>query len=125
MNQNGSGIDFPTIELGGQHYIVKFSRASLYRMEKLGIKFEVKVTPLPDQPGMVNRSMTFAQVVDMLLVAIGFKGTAEELAELVTPAKVQEGFEKIMDAWGKAFPSPQPIKLQEPAGQPEAPPPAN
>ncbi len=115
-HNNGSGIEFPTIELGGRRYTVRFSRSSLYRMEKLGIKFQVKVKALPDQPGMVQREMTFAQVVDMLYIATGFEGTVEELAELVTPEKTQEGFEKIMAAWGKAFPPPPLVPLREPAG---------
>jgi hypothetical protein len=119
---NGTGVVYPTIELGGTAYTVRFSRGSLYRMQKLGVAFAPKIQPIPDQPGMIRRTMTFSEVVDVMHIGINFPGTAEQLAELVTNDKVQEAFDKIMEAWGKAFPSPQ-IRLQESAGQPEANPP--
>lgn len=114
MSNNGTGVEYPTIELGGQQYTVRFSRAMIYRMGKAGVSFAPKVDGQ-------NIKMDFAQVVDVLHLAIGFQGTQDELAELVYD-KRGEAITVLLQAWGKAFPSPQPVKLQEPAGiSPEAP----
>ena len=40
---NGTGVDYPTIELGGKTYTVKFSRGMLYRMHKQGVVFAPQV----------------------------------------------------------------------------------
>lgn len=119
MSENGTGVQYPTIELGGQTYTVKFSRAMLYRLGKAGVKFSPQFkAPEGDKPGGIQ--MDFAQVVDVLHLAIGFQGTHDDLAELVFD-KRNEAVSAIMLAWGKAFPSPQ-IQLREPAGaNPEAP----
>ncbi len=106
---NGTGVDYPTIELGGTKYTVKFSRGMLYRMGKQGVNFA---------PQFANNavSMPFAQVVDVLHIATGFAGTHEELAELVFD-KRNEAVTALMSAWGKAFPPPQTLPLREQAGQ--------
>ena len=119
MENNGSGIDFPTIELNGKTYTVKFSRAMLYRMNKLGVVFAPQIVASPTDPGKKAVQMTFMQIVDVLHLATGYEGSHEELAEAVFD-KRPEAIDKLMAAWGKAFPSPQ-VQLREPAGQPEAP----
>ena len=93
---NGTGVDYPTIELGGKTYTVKFSRGMLYRMHKQGVVFAPQV-----KAGQVL--MQFAPLVDVLHLAIGFDGTHEELAELVYD-KRNDAVSALMVAWGKAFP---------------------
>jgi hypothetical protein len=100
---NGSGVDYPTIELGGKTYTVKFSRGLLYRMSKLGVVFAPQVVPNPNDPSKKLIQMSFVQIVDVLHVAIGFEGTHEELAELVFEHRPQV-IDALMAAWGKAFP---------------------
>ncbi len=106
-----TGIDYPTIELGGKIYTVKFSRAILYRMGKAGIELQPKPSPIP---GMVQ--LGFSNLVDVLHAATGFEGTPEQLAELVYE-KRNEASTAIFTAWGKAFPLPQQV-APEPAGIP-------
>ena len=110
MNQNGTGVEYPTIELGGVNYTVKFSRGMLYRMGKQGVSFS------PKFPGEGKVSMDFSQIVDLLCLATGFPGTHEDMAELVYE-KRNEAVAALMAAWGKAFPPPQTIPLREQAGQ--------
>ena len=106
---NGTGVDYPTIELGGKTYTVKFSRGMLYRMGKLGVVFAPKL-----DAGRIT--MDFAQIVDLAHLATGFKGTHDELAELLYD-KRNDALTALMAAWGKAFPPSQTIPLRETAGQ--------
>jgi hypothetical protein len=109
MEENGTGVEYPTIELGGKVYTVKFSRKMLYRMGKQNVSFSPTFSS-----GSV--SMPFAQVVDVLHLATEFPGTQDDLAELVFD-KRNEAVTALMGAWGKAFPPAQTIPLREPAGQ--------
>ena len=38
-----TGVDYPTIELGGKMYTVKFTRGLLYQLDKQGIKVQSAV----------------------------------------------------------------------------------
>lgn len=70
-----TGIIYPTIELGGTTYTVKFTRGGLlYRLEKSG-------TAIADCLNLAS----FAKAIDLLHAALWgqFKGTAEDLAEIV------------------------------------------
>jgi hypothetical protein len=108
---NGTGVDYPTLELGGKAYTVKFSRGILYRMGKLGVVFN---------PRVANNqvTMSFTAVVDVMHAVIGFEGTHEDLAELVYD-KRGDCVSALMVAWGKAFP-PTP-QAQAPAEKPQEP----
>ncbi len=116
MSQNGTGVEHPTIELGGRVYTVRMERGMLYDMAKLGIKYAPKFTPSEENPAVGTISMDLVQIVDMLHLMTGFTGTHRQLTELVYD-KRSEAVSVIAEAWGKAFPLPQPLKLQEPAGQ--------
>ncbi len=113
MDPIQTGIDWPKIELGGVEYTLRVAQGTLvYRLGKRGLD--------PTGPGawgnfyrMVEYFCCFAEprVID-----------EEKIAEII----FAEGKGKIVDAavavaWGKVFPSSQPIKLQEPAGSLEAP----
>lgn len=88
-----TGVDYPTIELGGKTYEVKFTRGLLYQLDKHGIKFN---------PQFANNSATcgLSAIVDTLRLAIGFEGSAEELAELVYD-KRDEALTALVNGWGK------------------------
>ena len=92
MNEN-TGVDYPKIELGGKEYEVKFTRGLLYQLDKQGIKFN---------PQFANNSATcgLSAIVDTLKLAIGFEGTADELAELVYD-KRDEALTALVNGWGK------------------------
>lgn len=109
MSQNnGTGIEYPTIELGGKTYTVKFSRGLLYRLAKAGVKIETRQIA-----GGV--SMPFEILVDAYHVLIGFEGSHEELAEMMFD-KRGEALNKLLVAVGKTLPA-APIKLEEPAAK--------
>lgn len=95
---NGTGIIYPTLELGGKTYIVKFSRGGiLYRLSKSG-------TSLMDLTG---GSKNFAAVIDVLHAALfsQFDGSQEDLAELVLAEnKTAEVSAAIGEALKKVFP---------------------
>ena len=88
-----TGVDYPTIELGGKTYEVKFTRGLLYQLDKQGIKFN---------PQFANNAATcgLSSIVDTLKLAIGFEGTADELAELVYD-KRDEALTALVNGWGK------------------------
>lgn len=98
---NGTGIIYPVIELGGIKYTVKFSRGGiLYRLSKSG-------TSLADLTG---GSKNFSAVIDVLHAALfsQFQGSAEDLAELVmTEGKTAEVAQAIGEALKKVFPPTQ------------------
>ena len=110
---NGSGLEFPTLELGGKMYIVKFTRGGLlYRLNKNGAELNL------------GGPKTISATVDLLYAALWnqFQGTPEDLADLVF------GEEKMLlvgqvlgEALKKVFP-PTPIPAAAPADQPAAPP---
>lgn len=102
MDQNGTGVQYPTITLDGVTYTVKFSRALLYRMEKMGVKF-APTFPTDEHGKPAGVAMSLANLVDVLHVAIGYRGTHEELAEAVYEQR-NDAVTALVVAWGKAFP---------------------
>lgn len=107
---NGTGIEYPKIELGGKVYTVKFTRGGiLYRLNKNG-------TSLSDLGG----AKSFATLIDVFHAALHgqFKGTAEELAELVvSEEKIATVDSVVAEALKKAFP---PTQAAAVAADPEA-----
>lgn len=101
MSENGTGIIYPTIELGGKFYTVKFTRGGLlYRLSRSG-------TSLSD---LTSGSKNFASVIDVLHAALygQYAGTAEDLAELVlSENKTGELSMVIGEALKKVFPPTQ------------------
>ncbi len=98
---NGTGIDYPTIELGGKTYTVKFTRGGLlYRLSKSG-------SSLAD----LRTNKNFATLIDILHAALHgqYDGTSLELAELISSSddwieKYKQMDEAINEAIKKAFP---------------------
>lgn len=88
-----TGAEYPTIELGGVTYEVKFTRSTLYRMGKAGIRFAPQVTS-----GLIQ--MPFHEIVDALALCIGWTGTADELAELCYDRR-NELITPLVNAWAK------------------------
>ncbi len=73
---NGTGIEYPTIELGGKTYTVKFTRgALLYRLSRKG-------SSLAD----LGTSKNFGALIDILHAGLygQYDGTPLELAELIS-----------------------------------------
>ena len=97
---NGSGLQFPTLELGGVTYIVKFTRGGLlYRLNKAGAS-------MADLGGQKS----FAASIDLLHAALygQFLGTPEELADLVlSEEKILQIGEVLGEALKKVFPPTQ------------------
>ena len=90
-----SPVEYPKITLGGTEYEVKFTRGLLYRLEKAGIVFT---------PAIKNRGASCGLVVLMetLHMAIGFKGTVEELTEIAFDQR-DEVLTVLVDGWGKVM----------------------
>ena len=103
---NGTGIEYPTITIGGKVYTVKLTRAALYRLGKAGIKINF-------QTAGDKALFDFSNLVDIFHLVCGFAGTHEELAELLFDQR-NEFATVLMAALGKIKPL-SPIKLQEPA----------
>lgn len=92
-----SGIIYPTIELGGVKYTGKVTRRTLaYRISKQAV----------DMGKLLNN---FSVLVDTLhaLLTPEFKGTPEDLAELITDDKRQEAANVVFGALVKVFPPTQ------------------
>ncbi len=91
---NGTGVQYPTIELNGRPYDVKFTRAALYRMEKAGISFR-------PQFGLGGKTaqLPFSNIVDVLKLTTDFEGDHEELAEAVFDRR-DEAASILLAAWG-------------------------
>lgn len=108
---NGSGVEYPKVELGGVTYEVKFTRGLIYRMDKAGISFT---------PRFLNQGkqvqLSFSNLIDVLRMAISFPGTAEELAELAYD-KRNEITTALVNGWGNLLLS---SKAPVAAAQPEA-----
>jgi hypothetical protein len=92
-----TGAEYPTIELGGTIYEVKFTRGLMYRLDKAGIQFAPK---LSRTGGVVNSECSISTLMDTLHMAIGFPGTIDELVELAFD-KRDEILSILMDGWGK------------------------
>lgn len=99
IESNGTGVTYPEIELGGKTYVLKFTRGTLYRLDKAGIVFNPRFTNL----GKPNQQVTMplAMFIDSLKIVIGFEGDPEELTELVFDRQ-GEIMDLMLDAWGKA-----------------------
>lgn len=95
---NGTGITYPTIELGGKVYTVKFTRGGLlYRLSKQG-------TNLADLRGSRN----FATLVDVLFAGLygQYEGTSEDLAELILSENKSSAMDEVIaEALKKVTPS--------------------
>jgi len=103
---NGTGVVYPTVELGGRIYVVKFTRGGiLYRLSKAGVDLAAL--------GTVHG---FATIIDTLHAALfgQYVGDAESLAELVLAEdKAEQVGEAVSEALKKAFPP-----IQTPAAGP-------
>ena len=102
MNQlDTTGIDYPTLELGGVVFTLKFTRAALlYRLSKKDVRIADINGPPPKN---------LAAVVDVLHAALfgQFEGTPEQLLELVMAEDKMRAARAAIDAaMGKVFPSP-------------------
>lgn len=107
---NGTGIVYPTIELGGKTYTVKFTRGGLlYRLSKSG----TNIADLRNSPRYIST------LIECLHAALfdQFGGTPIELAELVYDEdKISLVDQVVAEALKKVFPSPT-----KAAVEPEAP----
>jgi hypothetical protein len=108
---NGSGIEYPKIELGGVVHAVKFTEYAQYKMSKLGIAFA---------PEFLNEGkqyrIGFSNLVDVLALCIDWKGSTEELCRLAYPkAKRDEIGQVLMAAWGNLLLSSGEVKIRETA----------
>ncbi len=95
-----TAAEFPTLELDGKTYEVKFTRAKLYRMEKAGVVFNPTFLRNADTPG--SWSAKFSEIVDGLRFAIDWGGTLDELSELVFDRR-DEILMVLVAAWGKVM----------------------
>ena len=86
----GTGVEYPTVELGGKTYEIKFTRALIYRLDKAGINFAPTMTR---QGAVTHTACAFGTIIDTLKMAISFDGTAEDLAELAFDKR-----DEILDA---------------------------
>lgn len=90
-----TSAEYPSIELGGTKYEVKFTRGLMYRLDKMGLSFNPTF-----ESGKKAWSGKLSNMVDVLKEAIGFQGTAEELTELCYD-KRDEVLSVLVEAWGK------------------------
>lgn len=98
-----TGIEYPKITLGGVEYEIKFTRATMYQLGKRGIRFVPQISA-------GGARMEFHEMVDVLYLTIGFKGTPDELAELCYDVR-GELVGPLVDAWAKVvLPSFKPIQ---------------
>lgn len=108
-----TGATYPTVELGGVLYEVKFTRSMIYRMDKAGIKF----SPEFIDGGKGGVKLSFSNLVDVLKVAIDFPGTADELSEMAYD-KRNAITTILMNAWGNLLRSSKaPVATAQPEAQ--------
>lgn len=89
-----TGVEYPTLTLGdGNTYTVKFTRGTLYRLSKAGVKFSPVFTKN-------SSSASLSNVIDTLKVVIDYPGTAEELTEIAFDQK-DEILSVLCAAWVK------------------------
>jgi|SRR5215831_4986972 len=116
----GSGIQYPTIEIAGKTYTVKFSRAAFYRLGKAGFDLR-QFAPLKD--GLIAFSILFdllhAAIADQLPVKL----ETEELVDMALPIdmpheaarkRLEEIGSIVREAFSKIAPPPQ-LPLRETA----------
>jgi hypothetical protein len=108
-----TGAEYPTIELGGKQYELKFTRGLQYRLEKAGNAFNPVFTK-------TTSTLSLANLIDTLHMMIGFEGTHEELTEIAFD-KRDEISAKLIESWGKVvLPSLQARKSAQAAAKPNA-----
>lgn len=72
---NGTGAVYPTLELGGVTYALKFTRYSLlYRLSRRGIQIADRYDPVKGLAALFD--------IVHAIISDQFKGTAEDLATL-------------------------------------------
>lgn len=107
---NATGIEYPTLELGGKVYTVKFTRGGLmYRLNKAGTSMTA-----------LGSDRSFSAYIDILHAALfgQFDGSPEDLAEIVMDeSKFTTVAEAINEAIKKVFPPTQ-APADGTAGQP-------
>jgi hypothetical protein len=126
----GSGVDYPTIDIEGVQYTLKFSRGAMYRLDKAGVdfralarQFEKWKTGFVHLSGLVDvihaclaeqiPDISAAQLADMLL-PISLQGT--DYTDRVRVLAVA-----VSQALGKVWPPSQALPLQETAATAERP----
>lgn len=110
---NATGIEYPTLELGGKLYTVKFTRGGLmYRLNKAGTSLAA-----------LGSERSFSAYIDILHAALfgQYDGTPEDLAEIVmAEEKLPQLADAVNNAIKKAFP-PSQAPAAGTAGLPAAP----
>jgi hypothetical protein len=101
--QEATGVDYPTIDLGGKEYEVKYTKAAAYKLSVAGVDLSSV------QRGDRN-IVPFHQIVNGILILTAFPGTTDELAEILFDRQ-QEALNKITVAASKILPGLK-IKLQ-------------
>lgn len=91
MDPNGSGIQYPTIDIDGVVFEIKWTRESSYDLSLAGIN-------------IAGPSVPFHMVVQALHSLIGYPGTARQLSTHLI-GRSQEAYNKILEASGKVLPS--------------------
>jgi hypothetical protein len=133
----GSGVDYPTIEIEGQQYTLKFSRGAMYLLDKQGVDFrrlgrELQMwLPRKEVPG--SGQVHLSGLVDVIHACLAeqFPGvTAARFADMLLPIGLQ-GVDyqnrvgalaiAVIQALGKAWPPSQALPLQETAATQERP----
>ncbi len=110
-----TGITYPTIEIGGKSYEIKFTGATLFTLQENGIQFAPRFEP-NQNPADTKWRCEFNNLIKTLKVCIGWRFEIDTLANLVFPIR-DEAFTKLMEAWGNLMlPSIQ-LKLRETAAK--------
>ncbi|MGC2152632.1 MAG: hypothetical protein WA618_11350 [Terriglobales bacterium] len=99
--QKVTGVEYPTITLGGVKYLLRFTRgALLFRLSEMGVR-------LADRTDPIKSVATITKILSACLEP-RFAGTFEELTELLLEeGKMREAGVVINDALGKVFPPTQ------------------
>lgn len=114
MDEPISAVTYPTIDIKGVSYPVKFGNATFYRLEKNGLSLDDVSTRLKaaaDKDSPQFGRLGVAMVYDLLAASVGHGFTGEQLAEIV---EIQPATAAVIAALGKARPSAE-TKLREPA----------
>lgn len=130
----GSGIVYPTVEIAGRKYTVRFSRVALYRLDRAGFDIRTlageiqrwlpRETTTGHREGYVRLSVLFDVLHSAVSDQLPTGTTAEQLVEMAlphdmppeeVPKKTAEYATAIILALGKMRPPTQSVPLQEPA----------
>lgn len=110
--KNETGIEYPTMEIGGTVYTLRWTPAVAYEASVAGVSLVGLPTGVPGK-----LSIPFHQVVDSMAILIGWQGTKHELADHIH-GRTQEAYDKIVVSMGKAAPSKNPLQTPAAAAQP-------